>query len=125
MKTVTPTILPYSAVSTSAGRRALRKSMLAALRIAQSPVIMDLSGCQVLHPEDIELLLACIGQVTGRDTEMLFVAGSPVIRVLLDLTRISTLVPVFDSLEDALAPQLPASNLAGMQTNPSSEICSA
>jgi hypothetical protein len=125
MKTVTPTILPYSAVSASAGRRALRKSMLAALRIAQSPVIIDLSPCPALHPEDIELLLACIAQVTGRDTELFFVAGSPVIRVLLDLTRISTLVPVFDTVQEALTPQIPESNLPEIPVDPSQQVCTA
>jgi anti-anti-sigma regulatory factor len=125
VKTLTPTILPYTSVSTSAGRRALRKSMLAALRIAQSPVIIDLSGCRSFHPEDIDLLLACVAQVTGRDTQMLFVAGSPAIRVLLDLTRISLLVPVFDSMEEALVPQISGGSLQEMQINLSEQVLSA
>src|ERR1700691_1113852 len=97
------TILPFPCAPTSAGRRALRKDLLSALRISGSPVIVDLSGCPTLNHEDIDLLLECIAQVAGRDTEVLFVAGSRVNRVLLEVTRISSLVPVFDSVTEALA----------------------
>jgi hypothetical protein len=57
------------------------------------------------------LLLECVAQAAGRDTQVLFVAGSRVNRVLLEVTRISSLVPVFNSVREALAyPQIAAEN---------------
>jgi hypothetical protein len=97
------TILPFPCVSNAANRRTLRKDLLSALRVSRSPVIVDLSGCRTLNHEDIDLLLECVAQVSGRDTQVLFVAGSRVNRVLLEVTRISSLVPVFDSVKEALA----------------------
>ncbi len=102
-------IVPFPCASSSAGRRALRKDLLNALRVSGSPVIVDLSGFSTLNHEDIDLLLDCVAQVVGRDTQVLFVAGSRVNRVLLEVTRISSLVPVFNSVEEALAyPQIAA-----------------
>jgi hypothetical protein len=50
-----------------------------------------------------------VAQAAGRDTKVLFVAGSRVNRVLLEVTRISSLVPVFNSVKEALAyPQIAA-----------------
>jgi hypothetical protein len=97
------TILPFPCASSSAGRRTLRKDLLSALGASGSPVIVDLSACRILNHEDIDLLLECVAQVSGRDTQVLFVAGSRVNRVLLEVTRISSLVPVFDSVREALA----------------------
>jgi STAS domain len=103
MKTVEPNILHFSCASSSAGRRELRKDLLRALRASSSPVIVDFSGCSALNHEDVDLLLECAAQVAGRDTQLLFVAGSRVNRVLLEVTRISSLVPVFDSVKEAIA----------------------
>jgi anti-anti-sigma regulatory factor len=94
------TVIPFHSFS-SPGRPS-RKALLKALRVAQSPVIVDLSGCRTLNHDDIDLLLQCAAQMTGRDAQVLFVAGSPVIRVLLEVTLLSSLVPVFNSLEEAL-----------------------
>jgi hypothetical protein len=96
-------ILPFPCAPTSTGRRAWRKDLLNALRVSGSPVIMDLSGCPILNHEDIDLLLECVAQVAGRDTELLVVAGTRSNRVLLEVTRISSLVSVFNSLKEALA----------------------
>jgi len=64
-----------------------------------------------LNHEDIDLLLECAAQAAGRDTKVLFVAGSRVNRVLLEVTRISSLVPVFNSVREALAyPQTAVEN---------------
>ncbi len=97
------TILPFPCVTSVGARGALRRDLLGALCVSGSPVILDLSGCRTLNHEDIDLLLECAAQVAGRDTQVLFVAGSRVNRVLLEVTRISSLVPVFNSVEEALA----------------------
>lgn len=96
-------ILPFPCGTSPALRRAQRKVLLGALRVSGSPVVVDLSGCPELNHDDIDLLLECMAQVAGRDTQLLFVAGSRPNRVLLEVTRIPSLVPVFNTVEEALA----------------------
>ena len=97
------TVLPFPCASGYADRRTLRRDLLSALRVSGSPVIVNFSDCGTLNHEDIDLLLECVGQAAGRDTKVLFVAGSRANRVLLEVTRISSLVPVFESVKEALA----------------------
>jgi hypothetical protein len=109
--TIARTILPFPCAPTAAGRRALRKDLLNALRVSGSPVIVDLSGCPTLNHQDVDLLLECVAQVAGRDTQLLFVAGTRSNRVLLEVTRIASLVPVFISVKGALAyPEISTEN---------------
>lgn len=106
----TVNILPFPCASCSE-RPARRKGLLSALRVSSSPVIVDLSGCPALKHEDIDLLLECMAQVAGRDTQVMFVAGSAANRVLLEVTRIPSLVPVFNSVIEALAyPEIASQN---------------
>ena len=97
-------ILPFPSASSSANHRAQRKDLLNALRVSESPVILDFSECRFLSFEDVDLLLECLAQVAGRDTQVVFVAGSSATRVLLEVTRISSLAPVFNSIEEVFAP---------------------
>ena len=97
------TIMPFPAASNTAARRALPKRLVSALRASESRVFLDLTGRNRLDRDDIDILLSCVGQAAGRDTELVLVAGSRVIRLLLDVTRISSLVTVLDSIEDAFA----------------------
>jgi hypothetical protein len=111
MNTIPWVILPFPCGSSFADRRGLRKDLLIALRVSGSPVIVDLSSCGTLRHEDIDLLLECVAQAAGREAKVLFVAGSRVNRVLLEVTRISSLVPVFNSVDEALAyPRMAAEN---------------
>jgi hypothetical protein len=96
------TILVFPRSTNSASRRALRKALLHALRASEAPVLVDLSGCHTLDHEDVDLLLDCVSQAVGRDTQLLLIAGSREIQVLLDVIRISSLVPVIRSLKEAL-----------------------
>jgi len=116
MTAVARTILPFPCASSSGRRRTLRKELLVALRASASPVIVNVSdGCS-LNQEDIDLLLDCVAQAAGRDTQVLFVAGSLANRVLLEITRIASVAPVFNSLSEALAyPQISAGNDANNQ----------
>jgi hypothetical protein len=79
------------------------KNMQVARRRSEPSVIVDLSSCHTLNQVDIDLLLECMAEVAGRDTRVLFVAGSHPNRLLLEVTRIASLAPVFLSLEEALA----------------------
>lgn len=113
VRTVSGTVLPFPCAASPAGRRALRKGLLSALRGSQAPVIVDFSACRTLNHRDIDLLLECVAQAAGRDPQVFLVAGSTVNRLVLQVTRISSLVPVFNSIEEALAyPQTAAENNA-------------
>jgi hypothetical protein len=103
MTPVARSILRFPCASAFSGRGVLRESLLRGLRVSEFPVIVDFSHCASLNSQDIELLLECVAQVAGRDTKVLFVAGSRVNRVILEVTRISSLVPVFNTVEEALA----------------------
>lgn len=96
------TVLPFASASDSAGRRSLRTDLRNALRSSEAPVIVDLTGQLTLDHEDISLLLDCAEQAAGQDTPLFFVAGSQAVRVLLEVTRIASLVPVFGSMDEAL-----------------------
>jgi hypothetical protein len=121
-----PSILPFPAASNTPVGRALRRDLLNTLRASRSAVIVDLSDRATLNHDDIGLLLECVAEVAGRDTQLLFVAGSRVNRVILEVTRISSLVPVFNSAKEAMAyqnspeevlayPQIAAERLADKQ----------
>jgi hypothetical protein len=117
MKTGDWTILPFPCASSRSNRPALRKEWLGLLPGSEAPVIVDFSGCSSLNHEDVDLLLDCMARVTGRETQLLFVAGSTVNRVFLEVTRISSLVPVFNSVEEARASlQITAENNAADQS---------
>lgn len=96
------TVLSITRTSSFAGRHAVRVELRNALRNSESPVIVDLTGHRTLDHEDINLLLDCVEQAAGGDTPLFLVAGSHAVRVLLEVTRISSLVPVFSSMEEAL-----------------------
>jgi hypothetical protein len=113
MKTIPWTVLPFPCGSSFAARRGLGKDLLTSLRASKFPVIVDFSECRTLSHEDIDLMLECVAQAAGRAAKVLFVAGTRVNRVLLEVTRISSLVPVFNSVSEALAyPQIAAENEA-------------
>ena len=103
MKSGAATILPFACSSSSADWQSQRKKLLGILRFSTPPVILDLSRCTKLSHNDIGFFLDCLALATGRDTNILLVAGSQTNRVLLNVTRISSLVPVFDSVTEALA----------------------
>ena len=122
MKTGDWTILSFPCASSRSNRPALRKEWLGLLLTSESPVVVDFSGCRSLNHEDVDLLLDCMARVAGRETQLLFVAGSTVNKVFLEVTRISSLVPVFNSVEEALASlQITAQNNAADQSGTQSQ----
>lgn len=126
MKAAAGMILPFPSALNSGSRRALEKELMTAVRASESPIIVDLSGRQTLNHGDIDTLLDCVGVVAGRDTQLMVVAGSPGMRALLEVTRIATLVPVFDSLQEAVGnPNNPAQNGVDGRTASSQQSWSA
>jgi|HubBroStandDraft_6_1064221.scaffolds.fasta_scaffold479669_3 anti-anti-sigma regulatory factor len=109
---VTWTVLHFPSELGFDGRRSLRKDLLGALRVSGSSVIVDLSGRQSLDHDDIDLLLECVAHAAGRDHKLVIVASSRVLRALLEVSRISSVVPICGSAEEALAdPQVAAETI--------------
>jgi anti-anti-sigma regulatory factor len=112
MKDVAWKVMHFPGDLGSEGRRTLRKDLLGALRTSGCAVIVDLSRRKSLDHHDIDLLLECAACVAGRDAKLIFVAGSPTIRALLEVCRIASVVPVCYSTEDAFTyPQIAAETI--------------
>lgn len=112
MKDVAWKVISFPGDLGSEGRRSLRKTLLGALRASGCSVIVDLSPRQSLDHHDIDLLLECAACVAGRDAKLIFVAGSPTLRALLEVSRIASVVPVCDSTEEAFSyPQIAAETI--------------
>lgn len=93
------TVVEFSRAVTAAGRRLVRKELLDGAR-RSDPLIVDFAGCATLDCQQIELLLEAMSHATGRNAEVLLVAHSRSIQILLDVTRISSLIPVLHSMEE-------------------------
>jgi len=68
----------------------------------QPRVIVDLSKSQRLGPDSIDLLLQCVEQVERADGRVSVAAGSPETTVLLELTRLTSVVDMFSSVSEAM-----------------------
>jgi hypothetical protein len=101
---MTPTraILQFPKTSAPEQRRLFLKNLLSALRVCESPVVVDLAGRCTLDHEDVDLVLECAMQAAGRDSQLVFVAGSQEVRILLDVIRVSSLARVVNALAEAL-----------------------
>ena len=112
MKDVAWKVIDFPGDFESETRRALRKELLSALRTSGCAVVVDLSRRKSLDHHDIDLLLECAARVAGRDAKLIFAAGSPAIRALLEVSRIASVVPVCDSIEEAFRyPQMAAETM--------------
>jgi len=92
MKTEAPVVFDFPCGASPSILRVARRE-LRTLRSVSS-VILNLAGCNSLNARDIDLLLECLASAVGRDTQVILVAGSRSIRVLLEVTRIASLVPM-------------------------------
>jgi len=84
-----------------------RKSLLTeiqtlAVRSYRQEVIFDLSKANVLKPETIDLLLDCVEHVERADGRVAISAGSAENTVILELTRLTSVVDMFPSVSEAL-----------------------
>lgn len=112
MRDVDWKVIDFPVERQSEKRRALRKELLGALRTSGCAVLVDLSRLKLLDHHDIDLLLECAACVAGRDAKLILVAGSPALRALLEVSRIASVVPVFDSTQEAFGyPQISAETI--------------
>jgi len=89
-------------IAAPATARKLKRDLLEAMREYKNVLVMDLSGRDRLNDKDIDLLLDCLGCAAGRDVTVVLVAGSRSVRIILEVARIASLVPVCDSLDEAV-----------------------
>lgn len=81
-------------------RRRLRRTVTQMLRPA---VVLDLPPAFQLDNEALDFLLGCAREAAGHDAEVALAAPNAHHRVVLELTRISSVLPTFSSIPDAVA----------------------
>ena len=86
---------------------ARRKSFLAevrnlARRTYRPQLVLDISESAEMAPDAIELLLECVEQVERADGRVSVVAGSPQTAVILELTRLASVLDIFSSVSEAV-----------------------
>ena len=97
-----PTVLNFPWIAAPATARKLKRDLREAMRDYRNVLVLDLSGRDRLNDKDIDLLLVCLACAAGRDVTVVLVAGSRSVRIILEVTRIASLVPVCDSVDEAL-----------------------
>ncbi|PYX37595.1 MAG: hypothetical protein DMG81_13775 [Acidobacteria bacterium] len=65
-------------------------------------IVVDLSKSRNLSPEAIDLLLDCVEHVERADGRVIVAAGSPETAVILELTRVTSVVDMFSSVSEAI-----------------------
>ena len=81
-------------------RRRLRRTVTQMLRPA---VVLDLPAAFQLDNEALDFLLGCAREAAGHDAEVVLAAPNANHRVVLELTRISSVLPTFSSIQEAVA----------------------
>jgi anti-anti-sigma regulatory factor len=70
-------------------------------------LIVSLSPSTKLGPAAIDLLLDCVEQVERADGRVSVAAGSPEAEVILELTRLTSVVDTFSSVSEAMGDGVP------------------
>ena len=87
---------------TSSQRRTIRREVLHSLRFNSGDLFLDFSSRKVLDVDDLELLLACAQAFSRKETTFVVIAGSASNRILMDISRTSSVLTVVEcSMETA------------------------
>ena len=86
---------------------ARRKAFLTEIRnLARSTyrpqLVLDISESVELDPDAIELLLECVEQTERADGRVSVIAGSPQAAVILELTRLTSVLDLYSSVSKAV-----------------------
>ena len=73
-----------------------------ARRTYRPQLVLDISESAEIAPDAIELLLECVEQVERADGRVSVVAGSPQTAVILELTRLASVLDIFSSVSEAV-----------------------
>jgi hypothetical protein len=66
-------------------------------------IVLDLPPAFQLNSKALDFLLGCAREVAGHDAEVALAATNTDHRVVLELTRISSVLPTFSSIREAVA----------------------
>jgi anti-sigma B factor antagonist len=69
-------------------------------------LVLDLSASSRIEPDAIDLLLECVEQVERADGRVSVAVDSPETAVILELTRLDTVLDVFSSVSDAVGGEM-------------------
>ena len=94
-------VLKVPAKRTLLQRRTLRRKLLQSLQSSHRQLFIDFSDRESLDADDLELVLECAEAAAGHDIEFTIISGSAPNRVVLEVARIASVVPVFQSFEEA------------------------
>ena len=88
---------------------ASRKDFLAEIRklargTYRPQLVLDMSESDELSSDTIELLLECVEQIERADGRVSVVAGSPQAAVILELTRLTSVLDLYSSVSEAVSP---------------------
>src|ERR1700740_2918258 len=89
--------------------RLRRKSFLADIKeVAENSyrprLIVDMSKAKEIEPDSIDLLLECVAAMEHADGRVAVAAASPEAEVILELTRLNSVVDMFPSVSEATSP---------------------
>ncbi|MGC2195655.1 MAG: STAS domain-containing protein [Terriglobales bacterium] len=87
--------------------RARRRSFLSEIQDLakhsyRPQLVVDLSNAPQIEPDAIDLLLECVEQVERADGRVSVAVGSPETAVLLELTRLNSVLDIFSSVSEAV-----------------------
>ncbi len=71
-------------------------------------VILDLTDLEFMDSKGLSVIVGCHKAVTANGGSLALVAPRPIVRRTLEITGLSGRLPVFDSVEDAVAPRATA-----------------
>jgi anti-sigma B factor antagonist len=66
-------------------------------------IVLDLAGLQFIGGEGIDVLLTVRERIIVEKGQMRLVQPTPEVRHILEVTRLDQILPIYDSLEEALA----------------------
>ena len=78
-------------------------------------LVVDLSGEPLAKPDALDLLLDCVEQMENVDGRVSVAAASPETEVILEVTRLTSVVDVFPSISEAVA-GAPSSHLTVVES---------
>ena len=69
-------------------------------------LVLDLLGSPRIEPDAIDLLLECVEQVERADGRVSVAVDCPETAVILELTRLNTVLDMFSSVSDAVGGEM-------------------
>jgi anti-anti-sigma factor len=106
MYTTTMYRLQFPSAATRADSRTFMGEIKTLVGEAYQPhVVIDLSAVSELTADGIDLLLECVERVEQADGSVSISSASPEVQIILELTRLTSVVKTIDSEVELVAPE--------------------